>query len=35
MARFDIEIVSDDAIGGGNRPDVLCEMGLAYATGRG
>lgn len=35
MALFNIEIVSDDAIGGGNRADVLCEMGLAYATGRG
>lgn len=35
MALFNLEIVSDDAIGGGNRADVLCEMGLAYATGRG
>ncbi|WOS63733.1 sel1 repeat family protein [Sinorhizobium fredii] len=35
MARFDFEITSDAAMGGENRADILCEMGLAYATGRG
>lgn len=35
MARFDMQIVSDAAMGGDNRADALCEMGLAYATGRG
>ncbi|ASY55740.1 sel1 repeat family protein [Sinorhizobium sp. CCBAU 05631] len=35
MARFDFEITSDAAMGGENRTDILCEMGLAYATGRG
>ncbi|MCA1366484.1 sel1 repeat family protein [Bradyrhizobium sp. BRP14] len=35
MARIDIDVVSHDAIGGENRADALCEMGLAYATGRG
>lgn len=35
MARFDMQIASDAAMGGENRADALCEMGLAYATGRG
>ncbi|WP_026619109.1 uncharacterized protein M728_000770 [Ensifer sp. WSM1721] len=35
MAGFDINIVSHDAMAGENRAEVLCEMGLAYATGRG
>ena len=35
MARFHFEITSDAALGGENRADALCEMGLAYATGRG
>ncbi|WP_331373753.1 sel1 repeat family protein [Sinorhizobium chiapasense] len=35
MARFDMQIASDAAMGGENRADTLCEMGLAYATGRG
>jgi hypothetical protein len=35
MASFDIDIVSHDAVAGDNRADALCEMGLAYATGRG
>jgi uncharacterized protein len=35
MARFDIQNASDTAMGGENRADVFCEMGLMYATGRG
>lgn len=35
MARFDIQNASDAAIGGENRADVFCEMGLMYAIGRG
>ncbi|MQW88420.1 SEL1-like repeat protein [Sinorhizobium saheli] len=35
MASFDIDIVSHDAVAGDNRADALCEMGLAYAMGRG
>lgn len=35
MALFDMQIVSDAAMGGDNRADALCAMGLAYATGRG
>ncbi|MCV9963507.1 sel1 repeat family protein [Pararhizobium sp. BT-229] len=35
MARFDIQNASDAAMGGENRADVFCEMGLMYATGRG
>lgn len=34
MARFDIH-ASDATMGGENRADVFCEMGLMYATGRG
>ncbi len=35
MARFDIQNASDATMGGENRADVFCEMGLMYATGRG
>ncbi|MDK1488978.1 sel1 repeat family protein [Sinorhizobium sp. 7-81] len=35
MARFDMQLASDAAMGGENQADVFCEMGLAYATGRG
>ncbi|MDO6966768.1 SEL1-like repeat protein [Rhizobium alvei] len=34
MARFDIN-TQETAMGGEARADVLCEMGLMYATGRG
>lgn len=35
MARFDIQNASNATMGGENRADVFCEMGLMYATGRG
>jgi TPR repeat protein len=35
MARFDMQVASNTAMGGENQADVFCEMGLAYATGRG
>ena len=35
MARFDIQNASDATMGGENRADVFCEMGLMYAAGRG
>ena len=35
MARFDIQNASDATMGGENRADAFCEMGLMYATGRG
>lgn len=35
MALFDMQIGSEAAMGGDNRADALCTMGLAYATGRG
>jgi TPR repeat protein len=34
MARYEINSM-EAAIGGEARADVLCEMGLMYATGRG
>ena len=35
MARFDMQIASDAAMGGDNQAEVFCDMGLAYATGHG
>jgi uncharacterized protein len=35
MARFDIQNASNAAMGGENQAELLCEMGLMYATGRG
>lgn len=35
MARFDLQNASNATMGGENRADVFCEMGLMYATGRG
>jgi hypothetical protein len=34
MARFDMNN-TDAVMGGENRADTFCEMGLMYATGRG
>ncbi len=35
MARFDIQNASNATMGGENQAEMLCEMGLMYATGRG
>ncbi len=35
MARFEIRSSEMAAMGGENRADVFCDMGLMYATGRG
>ncbi|WP_275789944.1 sel1 repeat family protein [Pararhizobium gei] len=35
MARFDFQNISDAEMGGQNRADLFCVMGLMYATGRG
>lgn len=34
MARFEFDNADMAAIGGGATADILCEMGLVYATGR-
>src|SRR6218665_1284281 len=35
MARFDVQDTEMATMGGENRAEVFCEMGLMYATGRG
>ena len=36
MARFDFQTIETAAmVGGENRAEIFCDMGLMYATGRG
>ncbi|AXV14815.1 sel1 repeat family protein [Neorhizobium sp. SOG26] len=35
MARFEMNASEMASMGGDNRADTFCEMGLMYATGRG